>query len=215
MEDEPRLAAFLETGLRAAGYTTMVCADGVQAASMARDARFELLILDLGLPGQDGLAVLRAVRRRGERIPVLVLTGRTHVEDTVAALDEGADDYVTKPFDFGELLARVRARVRGREQIATTPVLEAAGLRLDLRSRRASAGGAEVPLTAREFTLLETFMRHPGRVLSRDELRSRAWHDDAGVSSNLVDVYVRKLRRKIGAERVETVRGLGYRLPPG
>src|ERR671916_1000958 len=154
-EDEPRLSSFLEKGLRAAGYATTVCDDGVKAASLARDEEFDLLILDIGLPGQDGFAVLRALRARGERMPVLVLTARDEITDTVTGLDLGADDYVTKPFVFEELLARVRARLRVGPEGGGTPLeLQAGGVTLDVRTRRASTGDADVELTAKEFTLL-------------------------------------------------------------
>jgi two-component system, OmpR family, copper resistance phosphate regulon response regulator CusR len=212
-EDEPRLARFLEKGLRAAGYTTNVCRDGVRAAAMARDGDFDLLLLDLGLPGQDGIEVLRAVRQRRERLPVLVLTARAGIDDTVAALEEGADDYLTKPFIFDELLARLRARVRSAGHGPESPLLTRADLQLDLRTRHVSVGDEQVPLTPREFTLLETFLRHPNEVLSRDQLLSHVWGGDADVASNIVDVYVSGLRRKLGAERFETVRGFGYRMP--
>jgi two-component system, OmpR family, copper resistance phosphate regulon response regulator CusR len=214
-EDEPELARFLEKGLRAAGYTTTVCADGVSAAAEARDENFDLLILDLGLPGQDGLDVLRAVRGRSVRMPVLVLTARKRLEDTVAALDEGADDYLTKPFSFDELLARVRARIRSGELDRFSPLLSGFGVELDLRSRHASVGDVEVELTTREFRLVEIFLRRRGEVLSRDELLDHVWGRDAGVASNIVDVYVSGLRRKLGADRIETVRGRGYRMPGG
>ena len=212
-EDEPRLASFLEKGLRAAGHATTVCDDGVRAAALARAADFDLLILDIGLPGQDGFAVLRAMRARDEPLPVLVLSARDEVADTVAGLDLGADDYVTKPFVFEELLARVRARLRER-QPADAFVLEAGGVRLDLRTRRAEVGGQEVELTAKEFALLETFLRHPGQVLSREQLLSHVWGYDYDPGSNVADVYVGYLRRKLGTDRIETVRGMGYRLTP-
>ena len=216
-EDEPRLSSFLEKGLRAAGYTTTVCDDGIRAAAIARDAEFDLLILDIGLPGQDGFTVLRALRARGERMPVLILTARDEVADTVTGLDIGADDYVTKPFIFEELLARVRARLRaGSAEGGADPlVLAAGGVTLDVRSRRAATEegeGADVELTAKEFALLETFLRHPGQVLSREQLLSHVWGYDFDPGSNVVDVYVGYLRRKLGAERFETVRGMGYRL---
>jgi DNA-binding response OmpR family regulator len=211
-EDEPRLSSFLEKGLRAAGYSTTVCDDGVNAAAMARDAEFDLLILDIGLPGQDGFAVLRAIRSRGEKLPVLVLTARDEVVDTVTGLDSGADDYVTKPFVFEELLARVRARLRAPEAGDSGLELSGGGVRLDVRTRRAEIGGDEVELTAKEFTLLETFLRHPGQVLSREQLLSHVWGYDFDPGSNVVDVYVGYLRRKLGSERFETVRGMGYRL---
>jgi len=214
-EDEPRLSSFLVKGLRAAGYTTTVCEDGVRAADLARAAEFDLLILDIGLPGQDGFAVLRALQARQERLPVLVLTARDEVEDMVTGLDLGADDYVTKPFVFDELLARVRARLRqagGGEQ--PTMVLAAGGITLDVRTRRAAADDSEAELTAKEFSLLETFLRHPGQVLSREQLLSHVWGYDFDPGSNVVDVYVGYLRRKLGSERFETVRGMGYRLKP-
>ena len=214
-EDEPRLSSFLEKGLRAAGYTTTVCDDGVKAASIARDDEFDLLILDIGLPGQDGFTALRAIRARGERLPVLILTARDEVADTVTGLDIGADDYVTKPFIFEELLARVRARLRTSSDSREDPyVLQVGGVELDVRSRRAGTEGADVELTAKEFSLLETFLRHPGQVLSREQLLSHVWGYDFDPGSNVVDVYVGYLRRKLGAERFETVRGMGYRLKP-
>jgi DNA-binding response OmpR family regulator len=212
-EDEPRLARFLEKGLRAAGYTTTVCSDGVRAAALAREGDFDLLILDLGLPGQDGFDVLRAVRQRIERLPVLVLTARARVEDTVAALEGGADDYLTKPFIFDELLARVRARLRSAGKERGSATLRRADLKLDVRARRALVGELQVELTEREFSLLETFLRHPGEVLSRDRLRSEVWGGGGDVASNVVEVYISSLRRKLGAERFETVRGSGYRMP--
>ena len=219
-EDEPRLSSFLEKGLRAAGHTTTVCDDGVTAAAMARDEEFDLMILDIGLPGQDGFAVLRALRSRGERMPVLILTARDEIADTVTGLDVGADDYVTKPFIFEELLARVRARLRAGQEggggAGGDPfVLSVGGIALDVRSRRASTDGADVELTAKEFSLLETFLRHPGQVLSREQLLSHVWGYDFDPGSNVVDVYVGYLRRKLGQERFETVRGMGYRLHPG
>ena len=213
-EDEPRLSSFLEKGLRAAGYATTVCDDGIKAAAMARDEEFDLLILDIGLPGQDGFTVLRSLRARGVRMPVLILTARDEVTDTVTGLDIGADDYVTKPFVFEELLARVRARLRAGSDHdgGDAMVLSAGGVQLDVRTRRASAGEGDVELTAKEFSLLETFLRHPGQVLSREQLLSHVWGYDFDPGSNVVDVYVGYLRRKLGAERFETVRGMGYRL---
>ena len=214
-EDEPRLSSFLEKGLRAAGYSTTVCDNGTQAAASARDQDFDLMILDIGLPGQDGFAVLRALRARGEKLPVLVLTARDEVVDTVTGLDSGADDYVTKPFIFEELLARVRARLRAGQEPGAGGgdpfVLAVGGISLDVRSRRASTDGTDVELTAKEFSLLETFLRHPGQVLSREQLLSHVWGYDFDPGSNIVDVYVGYLRRKLGQDRFETVRGMGYR----
>lgn len=210
-EDEPRIASFVEKGLRAGGFTTMVVGDGRSAASLARSEDFDLLVLDLGLPGLDGHEVLAEIRGRGETIPVIILTARRGVSDTVAGLEGGADDYVTKPFHFDELLARIRARLRdpGRSDDA---LLEHAGIRLDLRTRRATIGGKEVELSAREFILAETFFRHPGQVLSREQLLAHVWGYDFDPGSNIVDVYVGYLRKKLGAATIETVRGMGYRL---
>ena len=209
-EDEEHIASFLEKGLGANGFSTSVAADGVTAAAIARDSDFDLVILDLGLPGRDGLDVLTEMRQRGERLPVIVLTARDAVPDRVAGLELGADDYVTKPFSFEELLARVRARMRDERSQEPT-MLRAGGVTLDLRTRRADVAGASVELTAREFALTETFMRHAGQVLSREQLLSHVWGYDFDPGSNVVEVYVRYLRRKLGEQRIETVRGMGYR----
>jgi DNA-binding response OmpR family regulator len=211
-EDEERIVSFLEKGLRASGYVTTAVFSGPDALAYARDDDFDLLILDLGLPGMDGQEVLRQLRERGERLPVVILTARDGVEDTVAGLEGGADDYVTKPFRFEELLARVRVRLRDGAQAAETTVLSHGSLALDLRTRRAARDGRTVELTAREFALLETLLRHPDQVLSREQLLSHVWGYDFDPGSNVVDVYVRYLRRKLGADVVETVRGMGYRL---
>jgi DNA-binding response OmpR family regulator len=211
VEDEPRIASFLEKGLRAAGYVTTVVGDGVDAVGYARGQDVDLVILDLGLPGQDGLSALAQIRARGERMPVIVLTARDQVPDRVAGLDQGADDYLTKPFSFEELLARVRARLRNRDQVATT-VLEIGQLRLDLARRVATVEGGEVELTAREFVLAETLARHAGQVLSREQLLDRVWGLAHDPGSNVVDVYVGYLRRKLGHDLIQTVRGMGYRM---
>ena len=214
-EDEERIVSFLEKGLQANGYTTIAVRTGSDAIALARDEAFDLLILDLGLPGADGHEVLREVRGRGERLPIIVLTARSGLDDTVGVLDGGADDHVAKPFRFEELLARVRLRLRDDRlavEESAASVLVAGALTLDLRSRRAADAGTEVELTAREFALLETLMRNPGRVLSRMELLSSAWGYDFDPNSNVVDVYVRYLRNKVGGDAIETVRGAGYRL---
>jgi DNA-binding response OmpR family regulator len=210
-EDEPGIATFLEKGLGAAGFTTLVVGDGPTAAAVARDENFDLMILDLGLPGLDGQQVLTRIRERGEKLPVLILTARKGVGDTVAGLEGGADDYVTKPFRFEELLARVRVRLRERGTSEQSS-LEVAGVRLDLRTRKAEVGGYLVDLSAREFVLAETLMRHPGQVLSREVLLSRVWGYDFEPGSNVVDVYIGYLRKKLGSDLIETVRGMGYRL---
>jgi DNA-binding response OmpR family regulator len=210
-EDEERIVSFLEKGLKAAGYTTLAVGTGPDALALARDDSFDLLILDLGLPGLDGHEVLRGVRARGETLPVVILTARDSVDDTVRGLEGGADDYVTKPFSFEELLARIRLRLREDSSVEAT-VLRAGSVSLDLRSRRASVGDRMVELTAREFALLETFLRHADQVLSREQLLSNVWGYDFDPGSNVVDVYVRYLRRKLGDGVIHTVRGMGYSL---
>ena len=211
VEDEPRFASFLEKGLTANGYTTSVAADGTTAAAMADDEEFDLLILDLGLPDVDGLDVLRLLRQRGLALPVIILTARDDTDDKVSGLDAGASDYITKPFSLEELLARVRARLRDEQRVEPT-MLEAGEVALDLRTRRATVAGETVPLTAREFTMLETFMRHRDQVLSREQLLSHVWGYDFDPGSNVVEVYVGYLRKKLGGGLFETVRGMGYRL---
>jgi DNA-binding response OmpR family regulator len=214
-EDEERIVSFLEKGLRANGYTTIAVGTGTDAIALARDDSFDLLILDLGLPGADGHDVLRQVRGRGEQMPIIVLTARSGIDDTVGALDGGANDHVAKPFRFEELLARIRLRLRDEpsgDDVTSASVLSVGDVRLDLRARTVTASGTESELTAREFSLLETFMRNPGRVLSRMELLSSAWGYDFDPSSNVVDVYVRYLRNKLGDDVIETLRGAGYRL---
>jgi DNA-binding response OmpR family regulator len=209
-EDEPRIATFLEKGLRANGYTTLTVDDGRHVASVARDDDFDLVILDLGLPGLDGLDALRDLRRKGQHLPVIILTARS--DAAVAGFETGADDYVTKPFRFDELLARIRVRLKQRPGEELT-VLRVGDITLDIRTRRATVGDRTVELTAREFALLETFLRHPDQVLSREQLLSLVWGYDFDPGSNVVEVYVRALRKKLGDAAIETVRGMGYRLP--
>ncbi|MGZ8631987.1 MAG: response regulator transcription factor, partial [Actinomycetota bacterium] len=175
--------------------------------------RFDLVILDIGLPGIDGHEVLRELRSWDPAIQVVMLTARDEVDDTVHGLEGGADDYVTKPFRFEELLARVRARLRS-ERATTSTTIEAGDCMLDLRTRRLRVDGKEVELTAREFTLAETFFSHTGQVLSREQLLSRVWGFDYDPGSNVVDVYVGYLRKKLGNDRISTVRGMGYRFDP-
>jgi DNA-binding response OmpR family regulator len=210
-EDEPRLASFLEKGLRSNGFVTTLAGDGHRATVLARDDDFDLLVLDLGLPGKDGTDVLRELRASGQRMPVIILTARDDVDDKVGGLEGGADDYVTKPFRFEELLARVRARLRDERTVERT-VLRAGAIVLDLRTRRASTDGRTVDLTAREFTMLEVLIRHAGQVLSREQLLSHVWGYDYDPGSNVVDVYIGYLRKKLGSDSIETVRGMGYRL---
>jgi len=208
-EDEPRLAAFLEKGLRSNGFVTTTVGDGARAVMMADDGKFDLLVLDLGLPVKDGFTVLQELRAAGSRMPVIILSARDHVHDKVSGLEHGADDYVTKPFRFEELLARVRVRLRS-DGVAEPTVLRSGDVTLDLRTRRASVDGRSIELSAREFTMLEVFMRHSGRVLSREQLLSHVWGYDYDPGSNVVDVYVGYLRKKLGRDRIQTVRGMGY-----
>jgi DNA-binding response OmpR family regulator len=210
-EDEERIAVFVDKGLRAAGYTTTVVADGGGALERARSGDHSLVLLDVGLGGIDGFEVLRRIRAENLTLPVIMLTARTGVEDTVAGLEGGANDYMPKPFRFDELLARVRLRLRdATAQVTTT--LSRGDLTLDALTRRARVGDAEVDLSAREYALAEEFLSHPDEVLSREQLLSRVWGLDFDPGSNVVDVYVRYLRAKFGAHRIETVRGMGYRL---
>ena len=213
-EDEPRIAAFLEKGLRSNGFATTIAADADQVISLALSESFDLLLLDLGLPLKDGMAVLEELRGQGAQLPIIILTARDDVKDKVAGLEGGADDYVTKPFRFEELLARVRLRLRHRQQspVKEEMMLGAGDLVVDLRTRRVRMSGREVELSAREFTLLETFMRHRGQVMSREQLLDHVWGYDYDPGSNIVDVYVGYLRKKLGGDLIETVRGMGYRL---
>jgi DNA-binding response OmpR family regulator len=210
-EDDPLIGSFVEKGLRASGYSTFLVDDGERAQALGLTDQFDLLILDMGLPGRDGLQVLNGIRSRGSKLPVLVLTGRRE-RDAVTCLEAGADDYMMKPFHFDELLARVRTRLRsmGTEE---PHVLSAGEVRLDLMTRRATVAGRPVELTSREFALLETFLRHADQVLSREQLLSHVWGYFFDPNTNLVNVYVNNLRKKLGSEIIQTVRGAGYRLP--
>ena len=215
VEDELKMASLLRRGLVEEGHAVDVARTGDDALWMAGAAEYDAIVLDLMLPGVDGLEVCRRVRESGVWAPVLMLTARDAVADRVAGLDAGADDYLAKPFSFAELLARIRALVRrgGSERPA---VLEVGDLRLDPATRRVWRGPTEVKLSAKEFALLETFMRRPGQVLSRYQLLEHAWDYGYENRSNVVDVYVRYLRDKVdrpfGLDSLETVRGAGYRL---
>ena len=215
-EDEARIASFVEKGLRAAGFGTRTVVDGPTALEAALQGTADLLLLDIGLPRMGGFEVLRRLRESGSTMPVIILTARDSASDTVAGLEGGANDYVAKPFRFDELLARVRVRLQDARAASTELAVLAHGdLELDLRTRRVSVDGREADLSAREFALAEEFLRHPEQVLSREQLLSRVWGMDFDPGSNVVDVYVRYLRKKIGAGRLETVRGMGYRLTAG
>jgi DNA-binding response OmpR family regulator len=214
VEDEERIASFIAKGLAAEGHSVVRLADGESGLDHALSGQFDVVILDIGLPRMSGFELLEQMRAQGSLVPVIVLTARDSVTDTVSALEGGADDYMSKPFRFAELLARVRLRLRqAREQPGVDKdLLEAGGLRLDLRTRQVSCYGADVELSAREFRLLEMFMRNAGQVLSREQLLDHVWGYDFDPVSNVVDVYVGYLRRKVGTSTISTVRGVGYRL---
>ena len=220
-EDEARIASFIAKGLTASGLNPVTVEDGPTAMALALTDEFDLMILDIGLPGMDGFQVLSRIRESGSSLPVIILTARDSVADTIAGLEGGADDYMQKPFSFGELLARVRLRLRATSSTPTAAdtagptVITAGTISLDMRTRRVRVGGKETDLSSREYLLLETFLRHPGHVLSREQLLSHVWGYDFDPGSNVVDVYVRYLRKKIGADAIETVRGMGYRLQVG
>jgi DNA-binding response OmpR family regulator len=211
VEDEQRVASFLVKGLRANGYGVEWVSTGRDALRRSVDADVCMVILDLGLPDLDGLEVLESLRKRGATVPVLVLSARGRVNDRVKGLDLGADDYLAKPFAFEELLARVRANLRPRADVSAG-VLRAGGISVDRVRHEATVGGRTFSLSAREFALLQAFVGHPSQVLSRQELLSMAWDMDFDPGTNLVDVYVGYLRRKLGEALIETVRGSGYRL---
>jgi two-component system, OmpR family, copper resistance phosphate regulon response regulator CusR len=212
IEDEELIASFLIKGFRAHGYGVEWVRSGQEGLERATRADVSLVILDLGLPDLDGIEVLRALRERGATIPVLVLSGRARVDERVKGLDLGADDYLAKPFAFEELLARVRANLRFRAPVLPDTRLHAGGISIDLLLREVTINGRPASLSDREFSLLKAFLTYPSQVLSRQELLSIAWGMDFDTRTNLVDVYVRYLRRKLGQRVIETVHGVGYRL---
>lgn len=210
-DDEARISGFIDKGLRAAGFATRVATTGPQALELALSGEFDLLVLDVNLPGMDGFGVLENLRGSGSTMPVIMLTARVELADTVAGLEGGADDYLGKPFRFDELVARIRLRMR-RDAAGASTELTHRDLVLDIRTRRAHVAGASVELSAREFALAEEFVRNAGNVLSREQLLSRVWGFDFDPGSNVADVYVGYLRQKLGPGHIETVRGVGYRL---
>ena len=214
VEDEPGISSFVAKGLTSAGYNVTVVDKGTDAISGALGGDYSLIVLDIGLPDMDGFEVLEQIRGQGATLPIIVLTARSSVEDTVSGLEQGADDYMSKPFRFEELLARIRLRLKNASSEDPTNMVQinVGGLHLDLRTRCATIDGEPVELSAREFTMLQAFMEHPDQVLSRSQLLDMVWGYDFDPGSNVVDVYVRYLRRKIGSERIVTVRGMGYRL---
>jgi DNA-binding response OmpR family regulator len=216
VEDEERISSFLAHGLESAGFTVQVAPTYREGLHIALDGVAQLIILDIGLPDGDGMQLLKEVRKHHITTPVIVLTARSSVDDRVAGLEGGADDYIPKPFHFAELLARVRVRLRVAETEAPTGnqalSLEAGNLKLDLLTRQATIDARVIDLSAREFTMAETLLRHQGRVLSREQLLDQVWGYDHDPGSNIVEVYIAYLRQKLGKDRIETVRGMGYRL---
>ena len=213
VEDERKVANFIRQGLGEEGYAVDVASNGEEGLAMARDGVHDLIILDIGLPKMNGLQVLQELRRRKVTTPVLLLTVRATIEDKVLGLDAGADDYLTKPFAFQELVARVRALLRRRAE-GGPAVLQFADLTLDPARHTAFRGGQKIDLTAKEFALLDYFMRNPGRVLTRTMIIEHVWDYDFDTGTNVVDVYVNYLRKKIDSDRepklIHTIRGVGY-----
>jgi len=213
VEDSEKISSFIVSGLSAHGFAPTQTSLGEVALSLLASQEFDLVILDIGLPDIDGFEVLRRMRGQGNDTPVLVLTARDSVNQTVASFEGGADDYMSKPFSFEELLARVKTRARKTKREISESVLIHGSVTLDLLRRSATVDGVEHELTAREFTMLEFFVSHHGQVISREQLLSRVWGYDHDPGSNVVDVYIRYLRKKIGADSIQTVRGVGYRMP--
>lgn len=210
VQNEAQIASFIKRGLEAEGFAVRTACDGAEGLRLTSSSQFDLIILDLLLPSVSGEEVLTRMREGGSSVPVIVLTAKDAVSDRVANLEAGADDYLTKPFSFAELLARVRARLRTADQAEATAISHGA-VTLDLHAREVRIDGRSVELTAREFALLETFMHHRGEVLSQPQLLDQVWGYDHEPSSNVVEVYVAYLRKKLRHDVVETVRGMGYR----
>lgn len=213
-DDEPRIAAFIAKGLTAAGYTASSVEDGIRALDYGSSGEFDLLILDIGMPRMDGFGVLSALRAMNCTVPVIVLTARDSLPDTLAALDGGADDYMSKPFRFEELLSRIRLRLRDAPATPEATAPASGDVSLDVDLRCANVGDRTVSLSAREFAMARVFVENAARLLSREQLLSRVWGYDFDGSSNVVDVYVGYLRTKLGPEHFQSVRGAGYRFTP-
>jgi two-component system, OmpR family, response regulator QseB len=214
VEDETHIFTPVQKGLRANGFITSIAATGQEAINLAIDADFDLIILDLGLPDMDGWAVLTALRQRGEQMPIIILTARDDIHDKITGLEGGANDYMTKPFSFQELLARVRLRLKENKVVLDKEerILKSGNISLDLHTHQVYIDGNILELPAREFTLLETLMKNPGFAISREQLLKEVWGYDYDPGTNIVDVYVGYLRKKMGNKAIETVRGIGYRL---
>ena len=214
-EDDRQMAGVLRRGLQEQGYAVDVASDGDDGLTLATSEPYDLVILDVMLPELDGLSLCRSLRTQHRSMPVLMLTARDTVDDRVAGLDSGADDYLVKPFAFRELLARVRALLR-RDDLSKDPVLRAADLEVNTLTREVHRGGRSVELTSKEYAVLEYFLRHPNQVLSRTQIAEHVWDYDFVAMSNVVDVYIRYLRRKLSDESeprlLHTIRGTGYQL---
>ena len=215
VEDEPQIASFIVRGLTENGYSVDLASDGHEALAWPSVAEFDVIVLDVMLPGMDGIQVCRTLRQKGVRTPILMLTARDAIEDRVAGLDSGADDYLVKPFAFAELLARLRALSR-REPALLGAELEVGDLAMDTTTRLVNRAGRPIELTAKEFSLLEYLMRHPNQVLSRTLIAEHVWNYDFEGATNVIDVHVKNLRKKIdhgsGTKLIQTVRGAGYRI---
>lgn len=214
VEDEAGISSFIAQGLAEEGMEAVVAATGSAAVEQVLESEFDLVILDIGLPDMDGFEVLKQIRGQDASMPVIILTARSSVEDTVAGLEGGADDYMPKPFRFEELVARIKLRIKqsGGGSDKPSHIIQVGNLELDTRRRQAVVDSKPVELSSREFTMLRAFMEHPDQVLSRSQLLEMVWGYGFDPGSNVIDVYVRYLRRKIGAKRIVTVRGMGYRL---
>jgi DNA-binding response OmpR family regulator len=215
-EDSTRIASFIVKGLTAHGFSVVHISDGAKVIPELANEDYQLLILDLGLPNRDGLSILEELRGTGNNIPVLVLTARDSSETTIVSFKSGADDYMSKPFSFEELLARVQARIRQSKASSSReterPSIVHGEIHLDLLARKVTVGDVTHELTQREFLMMEMFLKNPNQIISREQLLDRVWGYDHDPGSNVVDVYVRYLRKKIGAEAISSVRGFGYRL---
>jgi len=215
VEDERKIAGFIRQGLAEQGFDVEVCGNGDEAFTLATTRPYDTIVLDIMLPGRDGLSILRGLRERKNAVPVILVTARTELNERVDGLNLGADDYLTKPFYVEELIARINAVAR-RAKDAPLGLLQVGDLAVDLMQRRVSRGARPIELTAREFSLLEHLMRNPGRVYTRTQLLEHVWGYDFDPETNLVDVNIRRLRRKIDEENeaplIETVRGVGYRI---
>jgi DNA-binding response OmpR family regulator len=214
VEDETHIFTPVQKGLQANGFITSVAPTGQEAINLASDANFDLIILDIGLPDIDGWVVLKELRQRGEQMPIIILTAHDDIHDKVAGLEGGANDYVTKPFSFQELLARIRLRLK-ENKVATEKeeqILKSGIISLNLHTHQVCIGDNIVELPAREFTLLETLMKNPGIAISREQLLKEVWGYDYDPGTNIVDVYIGYLRKKMGTRSIESVRGIGYRL---